>query len=78
MKRAAFVRTYRSFSEAPAILTVEETAQLLRISPEGVKTRIKRGVLPGAFKSGAGWRVDKEVLIESFGTREHEREKIHA
>ena len=69
MKRTQ-VCTYRSLAEAPAILTLEETARLLRITYDGVRSRVFKGTLPGAFKCGQAWRVDKEVLIESFGTRQ--------
>lgn len=63
------VHTYRSLAEAPAIMTPEEVARLLRLTPEGIRSRIYQGTLPGAFKCGKSWRIDKEVLIMSFGTR---------
>lgn len=69
MKREHY---FRNFNEAPALLTLEETAQLMRSSYEAMKTRANKGTLPGAFKSGKSWRVDKEVLIASFGTRKQQ------
>lgn len=69
--------TFKSFADAPAVLTLEETAKLLRISYEGVKARANHGNLPGAFKSGKSWRVDKEVLIASFGTRPALRTEVN-
>lgn len=69
--------TFKSFADAPAVLTLEETAKLLRISYEGVKARANYGNLPGAFKSGKSWRVDKEVLIASFGTRPALRTEVN-
>lgn len=62
-------RYFRNFNEAPALMTVEETAILLNLTYEGVKSRIEHGQLPGAFRSGKRWMIDKEVLIASFGTR---------
>lgn len=60
---------YRSTRDAPAIMTLEQTAVLLGITYECAKARAQNGQMPGAFRSGKSWRVDKEVLIESFGTR---------
>ena len=62
-------KDYRSFNEAPALMTLEQTAVLLGITYECAKARAQHGDLPGAFHSGRSWRVDKEVLIASFGTR---------
>jgi len=65
---------YHSTREAPAIMSLEQTAILLGITPECAKSRAQRGDLPGAFRSGKSWRVDKEVLVESFGTRQRSNE----
>lgn len=69
MYKLPTVPTFRSFDEAPAILTLEETAKLLRLTYDGAKSRVSRGELPGAFKLGKRWLVDKEVLIQSLGSR---------
>lgn len=70
--------TFKSFADAPAVLTLEETAQLLRTTYDAMKLRANKGQLPGAFKSGKSWRVDKEVLIASFGTRPVTRTEVNA
>lgn len=60
---------YHSVREAPAFMTLEQTAILLGITYDCAKARAQNGQLPGAFRSGKSWRVDKEVLVDSFGTR---------
>jgi len=60
---------YHSTREAPAIMSLEQAAILMGITYDCAKSRAQRGELPGAFRSGKSWRVDKEALIESFGTR---------
>lgn len=61
---------YRSTREAPAIMSLEQAAALLGFTYECVKSRAQHGTLAGAFRSGKSWRVDKEALIASFGTRQ--------
>ncbi len=47
----------------PVLLTVEEAAALLRISPKTAKDWARAGELPGAFKIGREWRVKRDELL---------------
>ena len=44
-------------------LTIEEAAELLRISPRSAYTLAREGRLAGAVKVGNQWRVDKDALM---------------
>ena len=44
-------------------LTIEEAADLLRISPRSAYTLAREGRLAGAVKVGNQWRVDKDALM---------------
>ena len=44
-------------------LTIEEAAELLRVSPRSAYTLARRGELAGAVKVGNQWRVDRDALM---------------
>ena len=44
-------------------LTIEEAAELLRVSPRSAYTLAREGRLAGAVKVGNQWRVDKDALM---------------
>ena len=44
-------------------LTIEEAAELLRISPRSAYTLAREGRLAGAVKVGNQWPVDKDALM---------------
>ena len=44
-------------------LTIEEAADLLRISPRSAYTLAREGRLEGAVKVGNQWRVNREALV---------------
>jgi excisionase family DNA binding protein len=46
----------------PAVLTVKDVAQFLRISEQTVKRALKAGLLRG-FKAGRDWRIYKTELL---------------
>jgi len=48
----------------PAILTPAEAALLLRFSETTVKDWARNGELPGAFKLGKEWRVERDALVK--------------
>jgi len=48
----------------PAILTTAEAAALLRVAETTVKDWARNGELPGAFKLGKEWRVERKALLE--------------
>lgn len=50
--------------DLPAILTPAEAAALLRVSVLTVKDWARAGDLPGAFKVGKEWRIEREALLE--------------
>jgi excisionase family DNA binding protein len=50
-------------ASVPAILTPAEAAALLRVSENTVKDWARAGDLPGAFKLGKVWRVERDALL---------------
>ena len=44
-------------------LTIEEAAELLRVSPRSAYTLARKGELAGAVKVGNQWRVDRDALM---------------
>jgi len=48
--------------EKPEILTTDEAAEFLRLSPYAVRDMARKGLLP-ARKVGKGWRFYKPDLV---------------
>jgi excisionase family DNA binding protein len=48
----------------PFLLTVEETADLLRTTRKGIYAMVERGQLPGVTRIGKRLLVDRETLLE--------------
>jgi excisionase family DNA binding protein len=48
-------------ADAPRLLTIRETCQVLRIHENTIYRWIQRGLLP-ATKIGRDWRIDSRVL----------------
>lgn len=44
------------------VLTVREVAEQLRVSPITLYRLLKLGKLPGAFRMGRVWRINREAL----------------
>ncbi len=51
----------------PVVLTVDETAELLRCDRKTVYTAIERGKLPGARKIGRAIRIHRATLLDWLG-----------
>jgi excisionase family DNA binding protein len=47
-----------------SLLTIEETAALLRLPVDSVRRLLKAGRLPGGVKIGGKWRIRADVLDE--------------
>ncbi len=47
-------------------LTVEETADLLRTTPQAIRARFRRGRLPGACKDGRRLLIRRQVLLDEI------------
>ncbi|WP_202080890.1 helix-turn-helix domain-containing protein [Caldalkalibacillus salinus] len=58
-------------SEDKDILTANEVAEALEISPDKVKEWAKNGDIPGA-KIGKEWRFSKRKLVEWFEQHQSE------
>lgn len=58
---------YTDLGQLPAILTPAEAAALLRVSETTVKDQARAGDLPGAFKLGKVWRVERDALLAHIG-----------
>jgi excisionase family DNA binding protein len=58
-----------SGASPPLLLTVAETAALLRTTPKAVYTMIERGRLDGVVRVGRRVLVNRERLMASFGAR---------
>ena len=50
----------------PAFLDVGEFAGLMRVSKDQAYVMLQSGKIPGAKKLGGTWRINKQVLIDSF------------
>lgn len=49
--------------DLPALLTVEEVAELLRLRPDTIRRWLRKGKLKGLYLSDSGgWRVRREEL----------------
>jgi excisionase family DNA binding protein len=46
------------------LLTINETAALLKLSDRTVYEKLRRGRLPGAAKLGKEWRIDRDKLLD--------------
>ena len=54
---------YTDLGQLPAILTPAEAAVVLRVSETTAKDWARRGDLPGAFKLGKEWRIERDALL---------------
>jgi excisionase family DNA binding protein len=50
--------------ELPAVLTVDEVAELLRVDRKTVYEQIARGELPGARRVGRAIRISRDAVIK--------------
>ena len=53
------------------ILTIEETAYILAVTPKTVRKWLRQGLIPGK-KLGGRWRIHEAELVSSFRTRKNE------
>ena len=60
------VKTYLSWDEVPALITIEDAALLLGLSIESVRRYCLIGDIP-AVQIGKQWRIDKQKLMKKFG-----------
>ena len=51
-----------SWEQVPVVMDLPFAARILGQSVETLKKRSQRGELPGAFKAGRDWRVEKDAL----------------
>ena len=51
----------------PFLLTVEEVADLLRISPKAAYQRIARGQIPGVSRKTRRVLIFRDVLLKALG-----------
>lgn len=59
------------------ILTVEETAKLLKRHPSTIYRRLERGEWTFAWKDGKDWRIEKDKLLEHLRSAPiHTRRKV--
>jgi excisionase family DNA binding protein len=52
------------------LLTAEEVAALLRMSPQGVKAMRRRGEISGYF-TGARWLFDRREIVQWLAARRY-------
>ena len=50
--------------DAPLVLTVQESAKILRVNEKTVYDMVARGELPGAKKVGRSIRISRHVLMQ--------------
>lgn len=51
----------------PALMTVEEAARIIRVSPERLRRLIRRGEIEGAVYVGNKLRINTNALLTQFG-----------
>lgn len=51
------------------LLTVNETAELLRRHPSTIYRRLEAGEWPFAWKDGNDWRIEKDALLTHLRSR---------
>jgi excisionase family DNA binding protein len=56
------------------VLTLEETAELFKVSPHEIKTAVESGDLPGR-RFGNEWRFSKMALLTWLGTPDPRRKR---
>ena len=56
---------YTSWNELPVLLSIDETALLMRIGRDSVSKMCQEGTIP-AMRFGKQWRIDKIKLQEMF------------
>jgi len=49
--------------------SVGETAAILGVSEKTVYSWVAKGILPGAFKIGGRWFIDKEMMLKELKGR---------
>ncbi len=49
------------------LLTIDETAALLKLSDRTIYAMLRAGRLPGAAKCSGRWRIDKAKLLAWLG-----------
>lgn len=59
-------------TDAPALLTVAETAELLRVDTRTIHRHLKLGTLRG-YKVLGEWRIPREAIVERLTTAEEEQ-----
>lgn len=57
------------WDDAPDLLTVNETATLLRRNVSTIYRRLERGEWPFAWKDGNDWRIEKDALLDHLRHR---------
>ncbi|MCL2821553.1 MAG: helix-turn-helix domain-containing protein [Oscillospiraceae bacterium] len=51
-----------NWEQVPVVIDLPFAARILGQSIETLKKRSQRGELPGAFKAGRDWRINKDAL----------------
>jgi len=51
-----------NWEQVPVVIDLPFAARILGQSIETLKKRSQRGEMPGAFKAGRDWRIDKDAL----------------
>ena len=58
------------------LLTVDEVAELLKLNPETVRQKIRKGDIPGFFKlGGRDWRIKRIDLNSWIDSMKNSQEK---
>jgi len=51
-----------NWEQVPVVIDLPFAARILGQSIETLKKRSQRGEMPGAFKAGRDWRIEKDAL----------------
>ena len=55
-------------AEPHDLMTVKEAAEFLRVHRSTIYRLLQHGILPGAFRIGADWRVKRSTLHDALQT----------
>jgi excisionase family DNA binding protein len=62
--------TTQRFDQLPLLLTVAETAALLRTTARAIYARAERGLLPGVIRDGRRVLIDRDDLLRYLGEKQ--------
>lgn len=60
---------YYDWNRVPLMLTIDQAAVLIQITPEHLRTLCRKGIVP-AMQLGQEWRISRDVVRERLNGRQ--------